>query len=357
MSEMKRSRVFILGAGCSAKCGYPLGIGLTDQLQQFYWELLNDCARIKQSVSDTINLMKGVPSIETLDQLAKHLEEECGAHRQTEKQTDQQILNAKIATSAMFVAREEAAKKVDLQGYLNLIASIFGGDPWQIGIEMSNAHVLSFNYDRLFEISFQRYFAHFDPERFGLYSDAVLNSGFKRGNGYRYEMVQVGDNRFCFLKLHGSAGWWVRLRSGNKAKDECRLYCPACPERLNEPNLEKIEELLQKNEGCLKPWEPLIAFPHEKHRAVKGETEFLADPYLEKIEACAARVLASSTEVRIIGYSFAPIDSRHVVDNLLNKIPDGASIAVQNKDIATVKSRLEAYPALRGRVEFDPTPF
>lgn len=362
MSEMKHVRVFILGAGCSAKYGYPLGIGLTRQLQEFYSEELpNDCTNIRQSVSDTITVMNGLPAIETLDQLAKHLEEECSAHNQAEEQTDQQILKAKIATSAMFLAREDTAKKADLRGYLDLIASLFGGDPWRTGVEKSDAHVLSFNYDRLFEIAFQRYFTDFDPKRFALYSGVVLNSGFNPGNGSRCEAVQVGDNRFCFLKLHGSAGWWVKLWRGNKGIDELRLYHPAC-DRLNDPRLQDIEKCIQSQKGHPQPWEPLIAFPHERHRARLNNTDFVWDPYLRKIETHAAKVLTCATEVKIIGYSFARIDSSHVVNNLLNKIPSDSKIIVRNTDVATVRPRLEAYPTMRdrverGRVEFDPTPF
>jgi hypothetical protein len=352
-----RNRVFILGAGCSANCGYPLGIALKGQLHDFCCEMPNDCTLIKQSVSETITLLKGLSAIETLDQLAEHLESELRAGNQSDKQTDEQILNAKVATSAMFLAREETAKKEDLRGYLNLISSLFGGAPWPTGIGRSDAHVLSFNYDRLFEIAFQKYFIDFDPKQNQLYGKTVLNSGFNPNGGDRYERVEFGDNRFSFLKLHGSAGWWARLWRGNREIDECRLYWPACPERLNCPDLHGIEERLKKSQACSQPWEPLIAFPHEKQRAVLQTTGFIFDPFIQKVEARAARLLADATEVRIIGYSFAAIDSRHVVEKLLNKVPDSACITIQNPDVATVKARLEAYPTLRGRVEFDSTPF
>jgi len=356
MREINKARVFLLGAGCSANCGYPLGMALKGQLHDFRCELPNEYSLIKQSVSETITLLKGLPAIETLDQLAEHLEREFRARNQTEKDTDRQILNSKVATSAMFLDREETAKSADLSGYLDLIGSLFGGNPWEEGIGTSDAHVLSFNYDRLFEIAFQRHFADFDPRQRPLYGEAVLNSGFNPGSG-RYERVQFPDNRFSFLKLHGSAGWWARLWRGNRGIDECRLYWPACPERLNSPNLQGIEDRLKKNEGCSQPWEPLIAFTHEKQRAIAGISECIWDPYIQKVQAHAASALAAATEVRIVGYSFAPIDSRHVVSNLLNIIPADASITVQNPDVRTVKARLEAYPTLRGRVEFDPTPF
>ncbi len=362
MSEIKQVRVFILGAGCSAKYEYPLGIGLTRQLQEFSSALPNDFVNIREKVSNTIALMDGLPAIETLDQLAKHLEEEFSAHNQTEGQTDQQNLQAKIATSAMFLAREQTAKKKDLRGYIELNASIFGGDAWQTGIQRSDAHILSFNYDRLFEIAFQRYSPPFDPKRIELYSDVVLSSGFNPGNGSRYERVQIGDNRFCLLKLHGSAGRWVKFWRGNEGIDECRLYHPACPDKIDNPSLQDIETCIQKQKGHPQPWEPLIAFPHERQRARLNATKFAWDAYLRKVGAHASKVLSCATDVRIIGYSFAPIDSRYVVNDLLNKIPPDSRIIVQNMDVATVRTRLEAYPTMRdriakGRVEFDPTPF
>src|SRR5437016_3157564 len=155
------SRVFILGAGCSAKYGYPLGNALADQLKKFYRDIPNECARIKQSVSNTVNLMNGLSALETLDQLAKHLEEKLAAWDRTtgssddysnkEKQTDDQILNAKIATSAMFSVKEEKARETNFHGYKRLLDSVCGGEPWQEAVAQSDCRVLTFNYDRLIE--------------------------------------------------------------------------------------------------------------------------------------------------------------------------------------------------------------
>jgi len=64
---------------------------------------------------------------------------------------------------------------------------------------------------------------------------------------------------------------------------------------------------------------------------------------------------SAESRVFILG---AGCSGRHVADHLLSKVPEGARIVVQNPDAATVRSRLEAYPCLRGpRVEFDPTRF
>jgi len=364
MSQSAESRVFVLGAGCSAQYGYPLGDTLTDQLQEFRRDIPDDCALISESVSNTITLMKGLPTIETLDQLAKQIDDDflawssqrgIGEPRgDRERLAAKQILDAKFATSTMFVVREEQARESGLAGYKRLLDSVFGGEPWQEAVEKSDCHVLSFNYDRLFEIAFLDYFRNFPRHEPSVYDKSVLNAGFnpEAFSNRGFDKVQPAAGRFCFLKLHGSAGWWVREREGNRSNpdDELRLYWSREPE--GSVDLRDFEKFLRNG------WEPLIAFPHEKQRAVRDRTDFLPDRYLEKLEDHAANVLGRATEVRIIGYSFAPIDSRHVVDNLLSKVPEGARIVVRNPDTATVRSRLEAYPSMRDpRVEFDPTLF
>ena len=135
-------------------------------------------------------------------------------------------------------------------------------------------------------------------------------------------------------------------------KNELRRYWPNVPTPAT--TIQHIEKLVGQVNG---PWEPLIAFPHEKHREIERPTAFGWGPYLRTVEKHAADVLTSATEVRIIGYSFAAIDSRHVVENLLSKIPANARITVQNPDLVTVRPRVEVYESFKGRVEFDPTPF
>ena len=360
MSPSAESRVFILGAGCSANYGYPLGNALINQLQQFQSQIPEDCTLIRQSVTDTIALAARYPTIETLDQLAKQIEDDfeawssqrgvSEARGDRERLAAKQIVDAKVATSAMFVAREEHAREKGLASYKRLLESVFGGEPWDEAVATSDCHVLSFNYDGLFEIAFLDYFRGFPQEERSVYGNTALNAGFNSDafSNRGFDKVQPAGGRFCFLKLHGSADWWVKGRKGNKPD----IVAYKLGNSESPVNLRDFEEFLQNQ------WEPLIAFPHEKHRAIKRETDFLPDPYLRKIEDHASSVLAAATEARIIGYSFAAIDSRHVVDNLLSKVPEGAGIAVRNPDTATVRSRLEAYPSMRDlRVEFDPTLF
>jgi hypothetical protein len=351
----REKTVFILGAGCSANSGYPLGIGLTSQLNSFFSQIPDECRLVKRSVSNTTRIMDEMPGIETLDELSKKIEDNLKNHIGNEQQADEQILDAKIAISAMFVYREEKAKETGLPGYRNLIGKVFGGGQGEKAVAESDCHVLTFNYDRLFEIAFMGYFKTYLPQQFHLYAPDVLNSGFSDYYTGGYREIKITGGRFCFLKLHGSADWWVRRGAGNRGRDELRRYQPAIP--MDRDYLQEIEKLLEPTNKNY-PHEPLIAFPHERQRANSSNVDFLGDPYLRKIEAHARTVLATANVVKIIGYSFAPIDCQQVISSFLNFIPSSARIVVQNKDIETVHSRLNKVDFARmEQVEFDPTPF
>lgn len=118
-----KTKVFILGAGCSADCGYPLGVGLATEFQTFLQQIPDDCPTIKQGVSETIKLLATLPNVETLDQLVQRIELDLDNWKKQrnsfiadtersnkEKLAAKQILDAKIATNAMFLARESDAK-------------------------------------------------------------------------------------------------------------------------------------------------------------------------------------------------------------------------------------------------------
>lgn len=131
MSESQESRVFILGAGCSVECGYPPGTGFGSQLEEFLTQIPGECPVVKQSVIDTLNLLRELPRMETLDQLARHIDKEFRDRRKAQggfitnenelnRRTtlaDKQILTAKIATSAMFLAKEAEARETGLPRY------------------------------------------------------------------------------------------------------------------------------------------------------------------------------------------------------------------------------------------------
>jgi hypothetical protein len=365
MSQNTETRVFILGAGCSAECGYPLGAGFKRALRQFHSQISEnskDCPAIRQSVGDTIALMERLPYIQTLDQLARHIDEELESwRRQRNWQADsedcqraslaeKQVLDAKIATSAMFLALEENVPQVGLAKYDTFIVSILGGEAKTLDDVFSGAdcHVLSFNYDRMFEIAFLTRFKQYNPCQFGLYSGKVLNSGV--------DAKPVCD-RFSFLKLHGSAGGWVKKEQPSGQERRYGLSTFKAP-----ISLQSIEAMVAKAHDYHE-WKPLIAFPHERQvaREFYQENESSSgrhwSPYIDAVWNHAGDLLGKATEVKVIGYSFDPNDSRYMIEELLGKVPASVKLVIVNTKVAEVRANVGSYKMLRGRVEFDPSPF
>jgi hypothetical protein len=69
---MPESKVYILRAGCSKHCGYPLGPEMKKDLERFGESLdLATSPRLRKAVADTTALMGG--SIDTIDTLVQKL--------------------------------------------------------------------------------------------------------------------------------------------------------------------------------------------------------------------------------------------------------------------------------------------
>jgi len=376
MNQTSETKIFILGAGCSADC-YPLGKSLTAQLEIFQAEISGHFPIIEQCVRESIGLAKEFPQFETLDQLTQGIEDNyrrwaqqqgIGASHavlQREVLCDKQIINAKIAVSTMFLNGEQKARETGLKRYEMFITSLFGGGKWdEVMRSAPNCHVLTFNYDRLFEIAFLKYFQSSDLSSVSLYGNQVLNSGFNHRSNGGFDKVEPTAGKFNFLKLHGSSGWWVKK---NLHQTEQRHYWPTVP--TVPTSLQDIESLLKKDgvyssetlnrpNAASFPWEALITFPHEKQRSLENrQFGFSYNPYICQVWDQAASLLASATEVKVIGYSFSAIDSRHMVETLLNKATHCERIVIQNPAVQNVTVALASYKQLNGRLEFDASSF
>jgi hypothetical protein len=372
MNQSSGTKVFILGAGCSADC-YPLGKSLTAQLEKFQAEISGRFTIVEQCVRETISLAKQFPQFETLDQLTQGIEDNYKrwaqqqpiVDLQKEVLCDKQITNAKIAVSTMFLNGEQKARETDLKSYERFIASLFGGGKWdEVMRSAPNCHVLSFNYDRLFEIAFLKYFQSSDFNSVSLYGNHVLNSGFNQRVNGGFDKIEPAIGKFSFLKLHGSAGWWVKR---NLEQTKQPYHWPTIP--TQSASIQEIENLLAKNgvhssdafkkpNAIVVPWESLIVFPHEKQRSLENrQFGFPYNPYICQIWDHAASLLAAATEIKIIGYSFSAIDSRHMVNELLNKATQCQKIIIQNPAEQAVRAALASYRQLDGRLEFNQTPF
>lgn len=224
------------------------------------------------------------------------------------------VRNAKVATAACFLAKEAKVLEQQIGRYRNFIQSkVFGGaglsDSCQLKLRRSNARVLSFNYDRLFELAFFAGFADASLDNFYAYADGVLNSGLTVTG----EVGDIADDRFCFLKLHGSVGLLGEedafgqngrqifdVSKWQPAKVTDKLLCPV------------------SRRGAFAP-EPLIVFPYEKDFIVSGKDNKLPfRDYTNKVWVHATEVLRGASEIWVIGYSFDPTDAHHLIKRIHN---------------------------------------
>lgn len=327
---MNDTSVYILGAGCSVKYGYPLAANFVTEFESFSSSLGNDAEELKRAVNETAVLMREAKA-QTLDELVfrihnRALDDPKHQSAQAYAVRLRRILKAKTATAALFLTLEQRAKAETLDGYQRLILKVFpGSGDWQQRFRTTRCHLLTFNYDRLFEMALFRMFG-IDADTQLVYGEDILNSGLHHCMG---DSIGFKDQRFCFLKLHGSIGMRIREEAGGPR------YYPYLDGSKPGEVLNINDERFFANAGNLNPYErdpePLIVFPFEKDFVRSGSQNQLAfREYISAVWQQAERVIASAKEIRFIGYSFHPMDHDAVI-SLLRKAQRCSKIVIQNR--------------------------
>src|SRR5581483_3225313 len=175
--------LFILGAGCSVNAGYPVARNMVNALEAYAKPLPAEAKQIRGCVERSVQLMKrlGVNSIDELaHRLAQGRADENINRSDAITQRYRRMAEAKLAVSALFLSLEQPAVATGLSSYHNFLHRLFPvtmGRHYQDRLAKATANVFSFNYDRLFEISFSR---HFEVDsQFGFYGTMGLNSGIQ----------------------------------------------------------------------------------------------------------------------------------------------------------------------------------
>ena len=262
--QQRETTLIILGAGCSLN-RYPLAKDMLAHLKQFGDGLGPKASRLRKLVEQTVELFdrlraKGAIA-QTLDDLARivhsgYLADNTVGNNRMEN--DRLVEDAKVAVAALFLSKEAEAIKDGLRGYRSLMNRVFAssfGTDCRIALRNTPYRVLTFNYDRLFELAFRQYFPYDGTEAF--YGPTVLNSGLYQ---VLPQKVEVDLERFAFLKLHGS----VCLYSYEKPEG-CDHH-HQIPELVQPTPITDKEFFLTDGYGihCNKPKPTLIVFPHEK---------------------------------------------------------------------------------------------
>jgi len=329
--------VYILGAGCSAGAapdgpGFPLARDFTRRLAEFGQSVQADSPVLKNCVESTVKLLSE-ESVQTLDGLVARLATEAhdfsnGLTTQQRQAKHRQIEHAKVATAALFMDLERKAKTTGLHRYHNFLDELFGNSTrWPLLSKDSKCSVLTFNYDRLFEMAFISRFRP-DTGQYPLYGKSLLNSGLDYVNG---SSIDVDPARFAFLKLHGSVGLRARNEDGQTVPTHYTYYYGLPGDDGRPINDERFFAHAKNPNPYERDPEPLIVFPHEKPFVAAGTQTLLAyRNYIEPIWREARRLVAQATEIYAIGYRFAPMDRQDVL-GLLRAATKGTRLVIQNR--------------------------
>src|SRR6476619_158828 len=141
---MPESKVYILGAGCSKHCGYPLGPEMKEDLERFGQSLDPVTSpRLQKAVADTTALLGG--TTETIDVLVQKLydgklDQEIGGPHYRQPRA----LSATLATCAAFLAREVSAPQTRFARYRELLWDLFpnADSNWLRNPQSTGCHVL-----------------------------------------------------------------------------------------------------------------------------------------------------------------------------------------------------------------------
>lgn len=302
--NQKETTLIILGAGCSLK-RYPLAKDMLTHLKDFGNTLADDAQRLRRLVNQTVDLFEQLrakgTAPQTLDDLARLVH---GGHLADNSigtnhaRNNRLVSDAKLAVAALFLSKEASAMADGLTGYRSLMNRIFSssfGTDCRSALRNTPYRVLTFNYDRLFELAFRQYFPYDGTEAF--YGPTILNSGLYQTLP---ERVQVDLNRFSFLKLHGSVGFYSYEDAG-----ECH-HIHRTPELVQPTPITDEEFFTPPGHGIHsnQPKPTLTVFPHEKDFLRQYPANRLPFRfYIPEVWKAARHFASRAKEIWIVGYS------------------------------------------------------
>jgi hypothetical protein len=152
---------------------------------------------------------------------------------------------------------------------------------------------VTFNYDRIPELSFVRYFPEIANNGMDLYGASMLNTGFSDWKS----ALQFGDG-FCYLKLHGSVGVIPIGRDDVEAASDHRFAHYA---GLASKKFEITDTLYFEAGDTELPTRriaPVIAFPIDKQHVESGEKNITSKTTLMRLARRPVKFSVTPNELR-----------------------------------------------------------
>ena len=263
------------------------------------------------------------------------------------------VISATLATCAAFLAKEASARETGFRAYREFLSDLFPNAEthWLRIPQSTRRHVLTFNYDRLFEMAFVD---RFNFTGYGLYDVRVLNSGVTL-EGVNIEFT---PEAFSFLKLHGSVGSWTVdfTGTGSPKHQICYFEDPVANQVITvDDNLFFSEGPDGHPDHLKKP--PLLFFPYQRQHIVSTQSGFPFDSYARAVWNRATELISNASEIHVIGYSFSGIDRGPMLE-MLDQVRHCQRLVIQGLDADRICHKLKVdKPQLRNLIESAPYPF
>jgi hypothetical protein len=319
---MKEGHIItVLGAGASARCGFPLADDFFPRVKTFGESLGENCRQLQQVIDYVVTKAREFDCLTPDDLALRMYQTRYGENRNEALNI---LYYARIVTDAFFLHTERQASTSTMRAFKDYWHEVVGSysQNWRAGFPKTRHRLVTFNYDRIAELSFSRYFPEIANNGMDLYGPNMLNTGF---SGWK-SGLEFEDEGFCYLKLHGTIG--VRPVGRNEVMfDEHFIHYAA---GLGTKNPEITDNLyFEPGENGLpkRKFAPLVAFPIDKQHVESGGEEYNFKDYIDAICAKAREVFRDAEKIEIIGYSFRAPDKKWLV-SLLHSAPEAKKLII-----------------------------
>src|SRR5438270_4173567 len=187
--------IVVLGAGTSARCGYPMAADFFAGLQAYGSSLPDSCPKLKLAIDHVVAEARQSASL-TVDDLARVALLRRGGGMENYRKAWRTLSLARIATDAFFLHLESQIDRAAMEPMKNLWHEILGPSTDETTYEFPRTkyRLVSFNYDRVPEIAFTRFFSGGSNVQLDPYSTEILNCGLTNWEGTTFR-----QDALCYM--------------------------------------------------------------------------------------------------------------------------------------------------------------
>jgi hypothetical protein len=302
-------------------CGYPLADNFFPRAKVFGESMADKCPQLKRVIDYVVAKAEELDCLTPDDLALRMYQTRYGGNHDEALSV---LYYSRTITDAFFLHTERNVSASTMRAFKDYWHEALGSysQRWRTGFPKTKHRLVTFNYDRMAELSFVRHFPEIANNGMDLYGPGMLNTGF---SGWR-SALQFEDG-FCYLKLHGTVGV---MPVGRNEIDAAFGHRFAHYTGLKHKNLEITDALYFEPSDTDLPkrkFAPLIVFPIDKQHVEDGGEEYNLKDYIDAVGGKAREVFSNAERIDIIGYSFRAPDKKWLV-SLLHNAPDAPKLVI-----------------------------